>query len=251
MSARPNLLGIGTAKAGTTSLANVLGRHPDIFMSSPKELHYFDNDKFLGERNLDWYFGKFESNRYISEFTPSYLYVDSAPTAIRETLGQDVKFIVSLRNPVLRAFSHYSHAVKNWADPKYRALNYPIETLSFEKAIAAESSRLEQASFHPRHLSYFAKGLYAEQLERYFAVFPRANFFIYLFEDFVASPTLVLEKLWKFLDLPNLQIEAIPQLNSQTIEGGLSPQTYESLMERYEPSIQRLSKLLDRNLDVW
>ena len=39
----PNLLIVGAAKSGTTSLFNYLSQHPDIFMSSNKEPHFLIN----------------------------------------------------------------------------------------------------------------------------------------------------------------------------------------------------------------
>ena len=39
----PNLLIVGAAKSGTTSLHNYLNQHPDIFMSNLKEPHFLIN----------------------------------------------------------------------------------------------------------------------------------------------------------------------------------------------------------------
>ena len=39
----PNLLIVGAAKSGTTSLHNYLNQHPDIFMCDPKEPHFLIN----------------------------------------------------------------------------------------------------------------------------------------------------------------------------------------------------------------
>src|SRR3954453_12743113 len=39
----PNLIIIGARKSGTTSLHGYLNQHPDVFMSKPPELHFFDD----------------------------------------------------------------------------------------------------------------------------------------------------------------------------------------------------------------
>ena len=38
----PNFLGIGAQKAGTSWLAKNLEKHPEIYMSPHKEIHFFD-----------------------------------------------------------------------------------------------------------------------------------------------------------------------------------------------------------------
>ena len=47
----PNLLIVGAAKSGTTSLHNYLNQHPDIFMCSPKEPHFLIN-KDIGQQRI-------------------------------------------------------------------------------------------------------------------------------------------------------------------------------------------------------
>src|SRR5205823_11980303 len=53
----PNLLIIGAAKAGTTSLHRYLDLHPSIFMSRSKELQLFNQDDWRERR--DWYRAQF------------------------------------------------------------------------------------------------------------------------------------------------------------------------------------------------
>ena len=47
----PNLLIVGAAKCGTTSLHNYLKQHPDIFMTEHKEPHFLINSE-IGERRV-------------------------------------------------------------------------------------------------------------------------------------------------------------------------------------------------------
>ena len=51
---KPNFLVIGAMKCGTTSLCSLLGQHPDIFMSNPKETYFFSNDEVY-QRGSSWY----------------------------------------------------------------------------------------------------------------------------------------------------------------------------------------------------
>ncbi|MCP2728272.1 sulfotransferase family protein [Limnofasciculus baicalensis] len=102
---KPNLFVVGAPKCGTTSMHNYLGQHPEIFMSSPKELHYFsrDIDCFTGKiKELYNYLQLFDSAgnaKYIGESSPEYLYSEVASQQIKE-LCSDAKIIIMLRNPL-------------------------------------------------------------------------------------------------------------------------------------------------------
>ena len=48
----PNFLIIGAMKAGTTSLYQYLGSHPQVFMAQPKELHFFS---YRAGEDTAWY----------------------------------------------------------------------------------------------------------------------------------------------------------------------------------------------------
>jgi len=249
---KPNFLGIGAAKAGTTKVARLLNQHPEVFISSPKELHYFDSDDPLGKKTTEWYFSKFEENVARGEITPSYMFVPGAPKLIHSVLGVDMKFIVSLRNPVDRAYSHYCHAVNNWHEEKYRERNYPIEELNFRDAITQEPERLASGEFHIRHQSYFKKGVYSEQLERYFEFFPRENFYIYLFEDFIENPSSIMAEMCQFLGVnDSFKFRNFGEkVNAQT-KGSLDLATRTWLSARYLPDNQKLNDLIGIDVSKW
>ena len=251
-SVKPNFLGIGAAKCGTTKLARLLMQHPEVFIPDKKELHFFDNDKYLGAKNKNCYFSQFKKNTAIGEITPSYIFMPQSPVMIRKLLGKNIKFIIALRNPVERAYSHYCHAVNGWAKPEHRRYNYPIENLTFEEALAAENYRLKNEPYHIRHLSYFSKGLYAEQIKRYFNHFHRDNFFIYLLEDFIENPEDVMKNLCIFLKI-NQEFkfkDLKSKLNSQT-SGSIKHETRVLLTKLYADSISELEILLNRDLSDW
>ena len=79
-----DFLGIGAQRAGTTWVARMLEAHPDICLSEPKELHFFNekpsyvwgpvNENF--GPSFDWHGKHFAHCRKGSvkgEFTPHYL----------------------------------------------------------------------------------------------------------------------------------------------------------------------------------
>ena len=56
---KPTFIVIGAAKAGSTTLCQLLRQHPDVFMSPVKELHYFSFDGAWAKGRA-WYESCFE-----------------------------------------------------------------------------------------------------------------------------------------------------------------------------------------------
>jgi hypothetical protein len=127
--ALPNLLVIGAAKCGTSSLHYYLGLHPEVQMSQPKELQFLISDEDLdsisaaaSERELsllrersnaargtDWYRGFFEPDAPIrGESSVAYGFPWYGGVAERAAeLVPDAKLIYLVRDPLDRAISHY------------------------------------------------------------------------------------------------------------------------------------------------
>lgn len=106
----PDFLVIGAQKAGTSWFGENLAGHPDVFMA-PREAHYFNRNH---ARGVDWYRAQLAGQageRAVGEGTPCYLFDESTPARIRETLGSAVKVIVTLRHPVDRAYSGFWNAL--------------------------------------------------------------------------------------------------------------------------------------------
>ncbi|NIQ15891.1 MAG: sulfotransferase, partial [Candidatus Dadabacteria bacterium] len=131
----PNYLIIGGQKCGTNSLYAYLANHPNVRPALTKEIRFFD--KYY-QRGINWYKVcfpfKFDQNLHkgsiiAGEATERYLEYPHAPKRVREALPH-VKLILLLRNPVDRAYSHYSMRFKAGK-----------EKLSFEDAIDKENER--------------------------------------------------------------------------------------------------------------
>jgi len=182
-------IGIGAARCATSWIANVLRAHPQICLSEPKEVRYFNrhllpigdekdrlNPQF--DRDLDWYLKRFAHARpgqAAGEWSPVYLSDPAAPAAIAQDLP-DVKLIACLRNPVDRAYSAYWH---------HRATDL-IGDIDFETALECEPVYVEM-------------GRYGEQLRRYLEHFPRDRLFVMLFDDMVRQPEAEFARLFGFL----------------------------------------------------
>ena len=196
----PNFMCIGTAKSGTTSLYNILKQHSEIYLPSFKEPHFFDITSTY-QKGLKWYidtyFNNVKQEKCIGDFTPTYLFESESAKRIYNDLGSDVKFIVILRNPVHRAYSHYLHSKRDLH-----------EDLSFTNAIKKESQRIKQGDYLSRfRFSYISQGRYYNMLLEYFKFFPKENFLIINFEDeFLAKRNETISKVLSFLEISSENI---------------------------------------------
>ena len=194
MNALPNLLCVGTQKAGTSTLFDILRQHPDIYLPSEKEAHYFYSDKNYC-KGVEWYkntyYSEWKGQRIIGDFTPEYMYWPNVPERIRATLGVDVKFVFILRHPVDRAYSQYLMTKKRG-----------VENMEFLDALGEEQKRIELGLFERNHFGYFSRSRYLDQIRRFMECFPRENMFFIVFETEIREHIEVtIAELLKFVGL--------------------------------------------------
>ena len=202
-----NLFCIGCPKSGTTTLFKILCQHSQIHTPKFKEPFFFNNSNY--QNGIDWYantyYDDIKNEKWILDFTPSYLYSDEALFRINEySKGKDLKFIVMLRNPVERAYSHYLHTLRDG-----------LEDLDFNDAIQAESKRLlnyENNLLSQLKYSYIYQSLYHKHLSKYFESFGRNNFFVINYDSQLLDKSefkLMISDLQNFLGIKieNLNIE--------------------------------------------
>jgi hypothetical protein len=159
----------------------------------------------------------------------------------------DARLVVLLRNPVDRAYSHYQHEVALGREP-----------LSFEDALAAEDERLEGEVKHmlsdPRYFShawwnhaYAARGLYAEQLERWFAVFPRERLLVLTADELADDTDSAYRRVLEHIGVAPRSLPEYPRVFERAY-GALEPETRNRLAERFIEPNRRLYELLRRDL---
>lgn len=216
----PNFLIIGAAKSGTTAFFSYLRQHPDVFMPSIKEPHFFafegERPAFKGPRpsinaaitDPAEYRGLFSTAgdaAAVGEASNLYLYLPGTAERIHQAIP-DARLIALLRQPADRAYSSYLHLKRDGREP----------ASSFEDALAMEAERSDAGwGFLWR---YRDMGHYAEQLRRYLKVFPREQILIHLYEDFATSPADVMRTTFAFLGVdPSFQ----PALGLRPNQGGV------------------------------
>ena len=202
----PNLFMIGAAKAGTTALYDYLTQHPQVFLSQVKEPMFFSREDYCA-KGLDWYeevyFEGAEDYPVRAEATPHYLYwSEKVAPRIKEVYGdRSVKFIVSFRDPVSRAYSWYWNMVREGK-----------EDLNFDEALRVEECRLKRNRYELYQLGsmvygYSAGSRYASLLQPYLELFSPESFFFVFQDDLRSRVTETCEGIFKFLGIePSIQI---------------------------------------------
>jgi len=184
-----DFVGVGARKAGTTWIADCLWEHPEICMSQPKEVNYFNEilTTLLGVPNknfgkpLEWYMKHYvhcKMGAIKGEYCISYLKDPKAAHAIHSVFPE-TKIIIGLRDPVDRAYSDYNmfhHYVSR------------DNSATFEEAIR-------------KNENYLKSSLYAEDLERYMGLFGKDRVHCILLDDIKKDPNAVVSHLYAYLDV--------------------------------------------------
>jgi hypothetical protein len=277
----PDFFLVGAPKAGTTSMYRYLAQHPEIFVPDIKEPHYFSYpevaDTYYDTRIVKTFeeyrrlFRDAEPCQQAGDFSTSYLYHKGAAHRIAD-ICPDARVLVSLRNPVDRAISHYLMDVRDGYQPG------PL--MSYINPAAREDRFFRE---------YIEVGQYVDQVQRYLSLFGKDRVFIILFEEFTADPLKSVSAVLKFLDLkmdsdldtgstynkfqmyrgatarriaksdyvqtlskllPSKLRSAARQLFVTTRKPSFDEER-EQLREIYKEEIIRLQKIIDRDLSHW
>jgi hypothetical protein len=175
--ALPNLVVIGAQKCGTSGLHYQLGLHPEIWMSRPKELNFFIEERNWA-RGVDWYRACFDARaRLRGESSPNY-------TAYPQHLGvpermhsliPDAKLVYVVRDPLDRIAAHWVH-------------NY---------AKRREKGDLSATLTHA-NTSYVVRSEYHMQLQRFLAHYPLDRILVLEQEELRTQPVETLRRVFEF-----------------------------------------------------
>ncbi|MEO0836439.1 MAG: sulfotransferase, partial [Cyanobacteria bacterium J06642_3] len=190
---KPNFFIVGQPKSGTTALHQFLGQHPEIFMSSFKEPHFFCSDfhlesdqhhrkqlffDFRDESTYLQLFAKVKDEKVVGEATANHLYSRVAAEKIHH-FNPDVKIIILLREPAQYLYSLHSHYAK------FTEENEP----DFATALALEEERKQgkhtsSRVMVPSFLYYSERVKYYEQVKRYYDRFATEQIKVIIYEEF-------------------------------------------------------------------
>ena len=214
---KPNLFIVGQPKSGTTALHQFLGQHPEIYMSSIKEPHFFCSDfhlesdraygrqRFYDFRSESAYlqlFNKARNVKVAGESSTNYLYSHVAAQKIYN-FNPDAKIIIILREPAKFLYSLHSHYVK------FTEENEP----DFLTALALEDDRQQEKAISPRvtspsYLYYSQRVQYYQQVKRYCDRFNPKQIKVIIFEEFKSNNDTIFREVLEFLEVdPNFTPE--------------------------------------------
>ena len=96
--------------------------------------------------------------------------------------------------------------------------------------------------------SYLNRGIYADQLKRWFKFFPKEQFLIIQSEDLYSNTPKVYEKVLKFLDLPKFELNSF-KAHRMRKYSNISPETRKKLSDYFKPHNKQLYELLGKNFN--
>lgn len=235
---RPDFMIIGAMKSGTTTLYQYLGRHPGVFMCSPKEPMFFSRQEVYA-RGLVWYFSLFREageNQICGEASTCYSRwprFGNVAARIGEAVP-DAKFIYVMRHPVERAYSHYRHEMEE------RQLHVRGNVISFEQALEELPEIIETS-------------LYRLQIGKFLDYFPRDRLLPVFFEDLTAEPGPLLEKVQRFLGLEQANCLLESEIVANAFGSRMTRRNMRTLTNtiRHAPGVSAIVNLIPRGVRSW
>lgn len=243
----PNLFIIGGTKCGTSACSFNLNKHPDIFIVNIdnkkkeadwdlSELHMFNNEQRYN-KGLDFYLQFFtpgKACKFKGEKTPNYLYCPRTPVRIKHSFPNS-KFIVIMRNPIDRAFSHWNHV----QDQKARYFGKEILYKSFYDTI---TSHVDE--------EIFFQGKYLHYINYWLSVFPRENFYFCVQERILANMDVEYNKIFKWLGVDPFSTH-FENIHSRPYNTQMTEEEREFLRLYYYPWNQKLFYFLKEEINEW
>lgn len=195
----PNFFIVGAPKAGTSALSEYLRKNPEVFISKPKEPHYFADDlsRMKSVSSLDEYLAMFDPakpvQKAVGEASVWYLFSNQALINIK-AFDPSAKIIIMLRNPVDLAYSLHAQMLvttdedlPNFADAWH---------MQHERA---NGHSIPRNCREPAILQYRYTCQLGKQVERALAIFPKNQIYICCFEDFISDTGRIYEEVCNFL----------------------------------------------------
>lgn len=288
---RPDLFLVGAPKCGTTTLYRLLRDHPQVFMATPKEPHFFSTDVHVPgairePRRYRALFDRVAGERRIGEASVSYLASDVAPAAI-QAHSPAARIVVMFRHPVDALYALHAQLV----------FEMEAEHEDLEQALAIQDAERERI-LSTRGVPYIYREAvrFCGQLSRYLDRFGSERVHVLLLDDLAGDPASAWEGLAEFLEIDATPLgdvqpanprkrarsaavqrlvkhppgwlatarhlapaglrraasAALRRLNSVEGQGGpVSPALRLRLQRELRPEIEQLGELIGRDLGMW
>ena len=235
----------GAQKSGTSALDAYLREHPELCLPQKKELHFFDSDRLFAVEPVDYasyhaHFAPRPPQRLLGEVTPAYMYWPTAAERIAR-YNPAMRFVLMLRNPVTRAYSHWNMSRQLGREP-----------LTFLEALRAEPERrrslpLERA----KRFTYVERGFYAVQLKRLWSHFPAEQTLVLRSEALFDRPDDVLSRIAAFLAIAPFAPPAHKTVHAREYETEMSAEEKRFLLDAYADDVREVERLLGWDCSDW
>lgn len=250
----PDFIIIGAARSGTTHLLGQLNVHPNV-LEGPRETHFFDTHRYA--YGLGWYRLRFPANKarreaygeglhpvLTGESSPSYLSHPSVPARVARGVPH-AKLLVLLRDPAMRAASHWAWCLRQCG-----------ETRSFAEAVDAEIGAPGDSGGlrvpHDKRINdplVVRRGIYQPQLERWQTHFPGEQIMVIQSERWFREPAGVMDEVCDYLEIPRR--EELPRVmrNRNKPHDPFDQEVLARLRDFYRPYNDELAHYLDMDFD--
>jgi hypothetical protein len=172
-----DFVGIGAQKCASTWIHRVLSDHPEVVVYPGKEIDFFSYYYNFGYEWYEKHLDNVRSAKTSGDISASYFSDMAAPDRVF-LYNPNMRLILSLRDPIDRAYSNHLNEVK---------LGHVTgENLEFEKGLL-------------NNPMYLTQSYYAQQLARWLAVFPRNQLLVIFQEDIRDFPLQQAQNLYRFL----------------------------------------------------
>lgn len=224
---RPDIIGIGGQRCGSTAFYHFLKGHPDV-KAEIKEFHYFD--ELYRVHDLDWYSDHFDENKINIDVTPAYSTLSIGRVRWVHDFTPNSKVVFIVRNPVQRVIS---------AVQFFSMCREDIQDVFDDPDVLYRT--LISHAYNPR-------SDYERTINIWEHVF-KDNFRFFYFEDLVDDRKAFKAQLSDFLgiefkhDIATVNQSAFKFIDARIIEG---------LIEHFEPKLKMWERLLDPSMiDRW
>lgn len=209
---KPNFFIVGAPKCGTTAWVEYLKDHPDIFLSNPKEPHYFNVDfpEFRWYRDEKSYlslFAEADKEKIVGEASVMYLYSAEAAEGIRR-MSPDAKILICVRDQETFLPSYHNQLLysQHETETSFEA----AWRLSLSDKPRAVPKTCKEATF----LDYAKVGAFDEQVARFCKAFRPEQIKILSFEKWLSDPREAYLEMLDFLGVPDDKRIDFPKVNS-------------------------------------
>jgi len=214
---RPNAFLLGASKCATTSIFSWFNRHPQVATPYPKEVMFFPRDIYSKHDFNDImhkaYNGTVHAGAHrkdiILDATTLNLLIPYCVDRIKEYSGTDSKLIVCVREPIMRAYSHW------WMTKSYRPGR---DHNSFEDALKRNMDCFDPDKFKHEfdympytdykggcYIPYYIEaGLYWRQIKRYKDAGFK-NILVLNFEDIKSKPQSTYKIICNYLGIDEMK----------------------------------------------